>query len=173
MRLLKLLWTWLQVVGAAVAVVAVLWLGAQTLFHVKLLSVQTASMRPTFAPDDALIMRRIDPGQIKPGMIVSYRSARNPNELVTHRVVQAIPDKQSFRTKGDALGTADPAVRGSLLVGQVVTVLPGMGKILNWLRSWPGLIACVYVPVAAIAIQELYKLEQSYVRSRQYQLQRE
>src|SRR4051812_45749044 len=108
MRLLKLLWIWLQVAGVAVAVLAVLWLGAQALFHVRLLSVQTASMQPTFAPGDALVMRRVHSQQLYPGMIVSHHSARNPNELVTHRVVRVIPEKQRFQTKGDALGTADP-----------------------------------------------------------------
>lgn len=170
MRLLKLLWTWLQAAGAVVVLLTICWLVAQTCFGLRILTVQTGSMRPTFAPGDALIMRRADIGVLRPGMIVSYQSARNPNELVTHRLVRIISEKQSFQTKGDALATADPAVRGSLLSGRVVAVLPGMGKILNWLRSWTGLVVCIYLPVAAITLQELYRLERHYFRSRLYQL---
>jgi hypothetical protein len=103
-------------------------------------------------------------------MIVSYKSARNPNELVTHRAVRVINGGESFQTKGDALTVADPTVRGSLLTGRVVAVLPGMGKLLDWLHSWPGLVICVYLPVTAITFQELYRLERHYFRSRLYQL---
>jgi signal peptidase I len=164
MQLLRVLWLWLQAAGILVAIIAVCWLGAQACLHLRILDVQTGSMQPTFAPDDALIMQRLDVSALRPGMIVSYRSSRNPNDLITHRVAWVSSDGKSFRTKGDALGTLDPPVRSSLLVGRVVTILPGMGKILHWLRSWPGLITCVYIPVAAIIFQELYRLECHYTR---------
>jgi signal peptidase len=170
MRLLKALWMWLQICGALVATVAILWLSAQWAFHLKLLTVQTGSMRPTFKPGDALLLQRVDSSALKSGVVVSYRSSRNPNELVTHRVSQVHQGQGSFQTKGDALTVPDPTVRDSLLIGRVTTVLPGMGKLLNWLRSWPGLIVCVYTPVGIIAVSELYRLERSYTKSRAYHL---
>jgi signal peptidase len=170
MHALRFIWLWLQVSGACIAAVAVLWLGAQALFHVRLLSVQTGSMRPTFASGDALVMRAGGRQALRIGAIVSYHSSRNPNELVTHRVVAVSSGADSFQTKGDALNTADPTVRSSLLAGRVVTILPGVGRLLNWLRSWPGLVSCVYIPVAALGAQELYRLEQNLSRPRLYRL---
>ncbi|HSX05645.1 MAG TPA: signal peptidase I [Candidatus Saccharimonadales bacterium] len=158
-QLLRAVWLWLQVSGAVVAAVAVGWMSAQYAFHLKLLNVQTGSMRPTFSPGDALIMQHIAPTNLRVGMIVSYHSSRNPNELVTHRITAIFPEKQSFQTKGDRLGHPDPTVRDTLLVGRVVAILPDLGRPLNWLRTWPGLITSVYTPVVAIAISELYKLE--------------
>jgi signal peptidase len=165
---MRLIWSWLQIVGAAVALVAVLWLGVAYLFHLKLLNVQTGSMVPTFRPGDALIMQRLQPSKLKPGMIVSYKSSRNPNELITHRAVTI--GSQGFQTKGDAMHSPDPAVRNNLLVGRVVTVLPRMGRVLSWIQSLPGLIVCVYLPALAITIQELVRLERRYAKSHRYRL---
>ncbi len=164
----KLAWAWLQVAGGVLAGVALLWLAAQTVFHLRLLNVQTGSMRPTFRPHDALIMQRIQPAQLRPGMIVSYQSLRNPGELVTHRVVALTPG--GFQTKGDALNQLDPTVPDDRLVGQVAGVLPGLGRPLGWLRSWAGLVICVYIPAAAVILSELRRLEQHYARLRPYQL---
>jgi signal peptidase I len=159
---LKFVWAWLQIAGGAVAAMAICWLAAQYAFHLRLLSVQTGSMRPSFHPHDALIMRRITPDQLRVGMVVSYRSSHNPNELVTHRVVRVTA--QGFQTQGDALNMPDPMVQNSLLVGRVAVVLPRMGTPLDWLHTWPGLVACVYVPAAAIAISELRRMERSFAR---------
>lgn len=168
MRGLRILWIWAQVGGAVLATLAIMWLSAQWLFHLKILSVQTGSMRPSFSPGDALLLQRIQPSQLQHGTIVSYRSSRSPNELVTHRLVRV--GQGSFQTKGDALTIPDPVVRDSLLVGRVTAVLPGMGRLLNWLRSWPGLIAFVYVPVGMVVAGELYRLERYYRSRHIYQL---
>jgi len=127
-------------------------------------------MVPTFRPGDMLIMQRTQPQNIHPGTVVSYRSSRNPNELVTHRVVQA--SSKSFQTKGDALSTPDPGVKDSLLVGRVVAVLPRMGRVLTWVQSVPGLVVCVYLPAAIIATQELIRLERAYAKSHIYRLRK-
>jgi len=165
---MRFVWHWLQLVAGIVATAAVAWLLTAFIFHLKLLNVQTGSMVPTFRPGDALVMQRLQPTDLRPGMIVSYKSAKNPNELVTHRVVAV--SKTSFRTKGDALHTADPTVRSSLLVGKVVLVLPHMGRVLSWVQTLPGLIVCVYLPAAAITIQELIRLERRYAKSHTYRL---
>lgn len=158
----------MQAVGGVVAVLAIGWLLAQQLFGLKLLNVQTGSMRPTFRQGDALVMQRTRREQLAPGIVVSYRSPRNPNELVTHRVVRVLPGARSFQTKGDALSVPDPAVNDSLLAGRVVAVLPGLGRLLGWMASWPGLIVCVYIPAAAIAVSELARLERHYQRKNSY-----
>jgi signal peptidase I len=169
MRILRVTWLWLQLAGGLLAAVAICWLITQAAFHLRLLNVQTGSMRPTFRPGDALIMQKIS-GEPQVGSIVSYRSPRNPNELVTHRVVHVFPNVESFQTKGDKLSMPDPVVRDSLLAGHVVAVLPGMGRVLGWLQSWRGLVVCVYLPAAAIAISELRRYERSHNSKRLYRL---
>lgn len=149
---------WLQIVGGGMAALAITWLIAQAVLHLRLLNVQTGSMQPTFRPGDALVMRETNRDLPVVGSIVSYHSTRNPNELVTHRVVRVDAVTDSFQTKGDALTVADPPVRRTLLAGKAIAIIPGIGKVLGWLQSWPGLIACVYVPAAAIVVSELLQL---------------
>jgi len=144
------------------------WLVMSHLYNLRLLSVQTASMQPTFRPGDALIMRASSHAALLPGMVVSYRSSRNPNELITHRVVQV--SASSFQTKGDALTSPDPVVRKSLTMGRVVAILPGFGKLLGWLSSWLGLVATIYIPVTILIAQEIGRLQQHYRRTAKYTL---
>ncbi len=166
--MLRLFLTWVQACSATLVCVASVWLVAQFTFHLKLLNVQTNSMRPAFQHGDALILRRATSESLHPGMVVSYRSSRNPNELVTHRVVQI--DGDAFRTKGDALQVSDPTVRNSLLVGRVIGVVPGFGKVLGWLISWPGLTLCVYMPLASLLVTEVRRLSLHYMHTAKYSL---
>jgi len=168
MVLVRAVWHWLQIVGGVLATTAICWLAAQYAFHLRLLNVQTGSMQPAFRPGDALIMRQASRQDLHVGAIVAYHSPRNPSELVTHRVVKVVPG--SFQSKGDALTAPDPAVRDSLLAGRVVAMLPGLGRPLNWLRSWWGLAICVYLPAAAMTASELRRLERQYARIRAYRL---
>ncbi len=101
-------------------------------------------------------------------MVVSYRSSRNPRELVTHRLVYLRAGLAE--TEGDALTGPDPTVRATALVGRVLIVLPGLGRTLGWLRSWPGLITCVYLPALALVWNELGRFERHWKRRPRYRL---
>jgi hypothetical protein len=102
-------------------------------------------------------------------MIVTYHSSRNPAELITHRVVHVLSNAQGFQMQGDALSAPDPPVRSTALVGKVIVVAPGLGKILGWLQTWPGLICVVYIPVVSVTISELQRMERTLKKYRLYQ----
>lgn len=170
MKQARFIWRWLQISLATVAMCAALWLAAQYMFGLRLLAVQTGSMEPVFRPGDALIMQKAGLASIKVGQIVSYKSPRNPRELITHRVVAIDYQRQRFQTKGDRLSVADPPVRAGLLVGKVINILPGLGGVLTWLHSWPALVLCVYIPGIAIGLSELLRLERYMHRWLPYQL---
>jgi signal peptidase I len=159
---------WLQMFGGGLVLLAGGWLVTAHLLGLQLLAVQTGSMCPTFCPGDAVVMRRLSARSLRVGMVVSYRGNRNPNQLVTHRLLSLSRDEA--RTKGDALVVVDPPLRPSALVGQVVATLPVFGRALDFVRSWPGLVCCVYLPVAGIVYGELRRLERSTKRRRPYQL---
>lgn len=169
-RILSVGALWLTSLALMATVAAGSWLVAQHALHLRLLSVQTGSMRPLFGPGDAVIMRTLGAGQVHPGMVVAYHSPRNPGELITHRIIRVWGGGAKLQTKGDALTVADPPVRRSLLAGQVVLVLPSLGGVLDRLRSWPGLVATVYVPAGSITAYELYRLERRAFRGPTYRL---
>lgn len=160
MCLLKLLAVWLQAWACTLVAVAGMWLVLQYVGGWRLLQVQTDSMRPGIRPGDVLVMRPVAPQYVQPGMVVSYPSAHLHGELVTHRVFKL--QGTVLWTKGDALHTADPPVSTQLVHGQIVAVLPRMGAVFGWLRTWQGLAICVYVPAGAIVWSELRRLRHSY-----------
>ncbi len=123
--------------------------------HEKLLSVQTASMMPTFKPGDAVIVKlNIQNPAI--GSVITYRSPESPRVLVTHRLVQSRGDQ--LITAGDALKTPDKPVSKTQIVGEATTVLPGLGTWLDRLHQPLGLVAFVYVPAVVLVTIELKRV---------------
>ena len=142
------------------------WLGLQAVFRLQLLSVQTTSMRPTFDRGDMVVVQKT--GIPSLGAVITYKSPKNPRELISHRVIRIFPSQQSVQTKGDALSSPDPVITDRLIVGQVRLVLPHLGSVLGWLTSWPGLAVCVYLPATSLLWSELKRLERYYAKFRTY-----
>lgn len=159
---------WLQSIGALIAVLAGGWLLAAHLLGLQLLAVQTGSMCPSFCPGDGLVVRQATAAEMQPGNVVSYRSSHSPRELITHRLIAHSNGR--LQTQGDALTQPDPPIRASLLVGRIVAVLPGLGRLLDCLRSWPGLVAGVYLPALGLVYAELKRFEASWNAMRPYRL---
>jgi len=132
--------------------------------HDRLLSVQTASMVPTFRPGDALVVRPVALQQLQSGEVIGYRSSENARLIISHRLVRINKQNGWLTTAGDVLQTPDPAFPPSQLVGQVTAVAPGFGRLLDALRRPLGLILLVYLPAAVVVGIELVRLGRSYAR---------
>jgi signal peptidase I len=143
------MWLWLGVIAfVAFAAVAALQGGGM----VKLVTVQTDSMRPVMQPGDLLLDQRMDSSALQVGDIVT---ADNPvtHLLVTHRVtsIDPIAGGYALRLKGDANEFADGNVYS--VGGEVfhpVMTFPGMGAVVGWaddhrlllVLAWVGTVAC-------------------------------
>jgi signal peptidase I len=99
------------------------------------LRVSGMSMVPAMRPGDLITVERADAAEIAPGEIVVFaRSGR----LVAHRVmgITAHPDSANsgnqseklFQTRGDCSRRKDPIVRGSELLGRVIQIERGGGR---------------------------------------------
>lgn len=148
------------VLVVAAAVVLWLWQGQQ----LRLLSVASASMTPLLSEGDAIVVGWVNPLDIAVGDIVSYPSPHDESVLITHRVVQVMPETGRLVTKGDANASADPAIHGSRVIGTVSYRLPWLGRVLDSLRSWYGLVLAVYVPAALLLWGEARRLAGHYSR---------
>ena len=84
----------------------------------RLLSVQTASMVPTFRPGDAILIQPVSPSSLRPGDIVSYRSPLNPHLFISHRLVRIDRQTGQLITAGDALHTPDQPFSQLQVVGR-------------------------------------------------------
>ena len=113
----------------------------------SLLVVQTASMQPTLAPHDLVVVERIDPAQLVPGDVVSYRSLANPKVIITHRFISYDAVRDTYTMQGDGVQESDPPIPPSAIAGRVGWVVPGAGKLQKLLTRPLGLVILVDLPV--------------------------
>lgn len=111
-----------------------------------------------------MVLRPVNPLDIRKDDIISYRSTEDPSMVVTHRVLVTDPLTGQLITKGDANASIDPAFNGLEVMGRVAYVIPGAGRMLNLLHSWPGLVLAVYFPAALLLFGELRSLGKHYLR---------
>ena len=116
------------------------------------LIVLTDSMYPVIESGDLIICHTEDPEDIQVGdMIAFFDPAGNGSSIVTHRVMEVTEkDGQiAWRTKGDNNNTEDRLlVTADKLVAQYEgTRLKGMGNVALFMKTTPGLIVCVILPI--------------------------
>ncbi|MFL6237892.1 MAG: signal peptidase I [Actinomycetes bacterium] len=107
-------------------------------FHVRVSPVLTGSMRPTYAPGDVILTRRVDVHSLRPGDIAVFVP---PGETAAfaHRVtsVSTHDGQVVVTTKGDANPAADPwhAKLNGSTVPKVIGTLPAIGRPLTWIHT--------------------------------------
>lgn len=120
-------------------------------------AVLSGSMEPTLKVGSVEITKPFDPNNIQVGDIITFRSPRNPQLVVSHRVV-AITD-QGFITKGDANRDNDQlVVPPQNVVGKVVLHVPYVGYVIWALRTPLGFILALVVPATWLVILEIMNI---------------
>ena len=136
------------------------------------LIVLTDSMWPTIESGDLIIVKSVDPSEVKEGDVISFFDPQSDGSaVVTHRVLKQNataedglpsyfnPDNEPgiitengklvFYTQGDGNNTPDrvPVPAGELVGVWTGTRFKGMGNVAMFLQSTPGLILCIAVPI--------------------------
>lgn len=146
--------------------------GIPSIFGKSLLTVATDSMKPTFSSGDLIIMEKLEQNQVadlQVGDIITYRAPVDMNgdgftgDINTHRILEVDSEKQEFVTKGDNNALADNVgdyshtVSYHAVVGQYNGVkIPGLGRVLAFLRTSMGFFLCVVLPLILFFLYELY-----------------
>lgn len=156
-------WLLIAAVGCGLAfIVAVALVLMHWHLHGKqVLGVQTGSMRPFFAPGDAVIVQPVATkgrAAYRAGDIVAYRSLHDEAVVVTHRVVAVDQRTGWLTTKGDALQIGDPTIPPRLVIGKAEAVAPHLGTLLKTARQPIVLILAVYVPALGLVASEFRRL---------------
>ena len=155
-----------------------------TFFGRAPLIVLTDSMSPLIKSGDLIVVKSVDPAEVKEGDVISFFDpASSGTAVVTHRVlvsddeqkaqmnlpnthntdniqgIQGSGDNLIFRTQGDNNNTEDKdPVPASKLVGVWTgTTLRGLGKVAMFMQSTPGLILCIGVPIVLLVAYELIR----------------
>ena len=132
----------------------VVWLVAPLAVGWTPIGIETGSMTPAVRTGDVVLVDDADPGDLRPGAIVTFADESRDGRLVTHRVDE-LNDDGTFTTKGDA--NADPdsrPVRLDDVQGVGRAVVPAIGHPLLWLDAgdWAPLAGFVLVTLLAFRL---------------------
>lgn len=128
----------------------------------QLYIVEGGSMSPTFELGSIVLVRPLEPMEVRAGDIITYRDPdpEKAETIVTHRVMQVLPtEPPSFITRGDANDADDPLpLSGGNLIGRVYYSVPYIGYLFSFVRTRTGILLLVIVPALLIIGSELRKL---------------
>jgi signal peptidase len=123
---------------------------------------RSGSMSPALPAGSAIVVEPAGGGAVRPGDVITYRSALSRDLLITHRVLEVTRDplgRTAFVTKGDANEERDTGlVTADRLVGRVVLHVPHVGQAAQKLHTRAGFFALLVVPTALIIALELREL---------------
>ncbi|PQZ94906.1 signal peptidase I [Arthrobacter sp. MYb227] len=93
-------------------------------------TVLTGSMRPGFPPGTLMVVKPVDPNEIRPGDVVTYQLKPGEPTVVTHRVVgvgKTAGGEQRFTLRGDANNANDPLILPEQIRGSLWYSVPILG----------------------------------------------
>lgn len=138
--------------------------GVSSLLGYIPLTVESDSMKPTFAKNDLIIDREIDDvNDLKKGDVITFWTLIDGKKVKnTHRIVAVndVNGTKNFVTRGDNNGQDDDlSVYAGDIIGKWTNVkIGGFGKVMSFLRTKTGFFICILIPIALFFLFELYKL---------------
>lgn len=122
-----------------------------TVFGYSAAVVMSGSMSGTIEVNDLVINRKEDVYEV--GDVVTFDDG---SALVTHRIVEKTKD--GYITKGDANNGADgETITAEYIVGRVILVIPGIGLLIAYLKTTPGLVCLLIIGFLLIAMPILFR----------------
>ena len=135
---------------------------APNVFGYSAFRVLTGSMEPAIETDSLILVRRIDPSEIKEDDIISFYS-KDPSHggaVNTHRVVSVEQDGELwyYTTKGDANQIADKyIVTSNELIGKVIFTSHPLGIFVRLLANPLIFIPVILIPLFVILLSNLIR----------------
>ena len=135
--------------------------GVPSILGVRVFSIQTKSMYPTFEPGDLIFDKAVkDSSDLEIGDIITYWTVIDGQRVLnTHRIIQIYDGGgyRIFETQGDNNTIADAlTVHESEVVGKFNgTRMKGVGKVFDYLQTSTGFLLVVVIPVAIFFLYHL------------------
>lgn len=114
------------------------------------MSINAVEATGEFNENDLIIIKEIDPDDLKPGDVITYHDFRN-NRWITHRIFKDEINKDGervFITQGDTSPGVDQyPVTYDQVEGIYVTRFAGLGKTVDFLQSTEGVLVVLGIPL--------------------------
>lgn len=124
--------------------------------YLKIFIVQSGSMEPALKTGSLIFITHCNEYHV--GDIVT-RKTSNQNMTVTHRIVEKT-ENGKFITKGDANEDRDKGeIEKDNILGKVFLKIPFVGYLINYSKTFWGLIIFMIIPAGLIIFSELKKIK--------------
>ncbi len=152
-----------SIIVTLVVILALLLVGAR-LFGLKVYTVLSASMEPTYHTGSIIYVKTVDPFDLEVGDPITFML--NEDTVATHRIVEIVPDEEDedvlrFITKGDANENIDASsVHINNLIGKPVFTIPYLGYLSSFVQQPIGrtvAIATALLVVLLVFIPDIFK----------------
>lgn len=128
---------------------------APSVFGLQMYIVMSGSMSPAVEMGSLVLVEPMQPEEIEPGDIITFRGVTDSDNITTHRVV-GIEEENGlyYRTRGDANEVDDPMpVNSNQLIGKMKFTIPYAGYIFSFARTTKGIMTLISIGIAIILIE--------------------
>ena len=135
---------------AMAVIYAVLMVGVR-LFGIKVYTVLSGSMEPTYKTGSVIYVVNADEGELACGDPITFKLSGGT--VVTHRIVEIVNDsgKLMYRTQGDANDIPDGSlVNPDDVIGKAVFNIPYLGFVSDYIQKPPGLYVLIVSAAAVV-----------------------
>lgn len=116
--------------------------------------------KDSFAIGSLVLVKAINPEDIKVGDIITYDRKSEDSKLTTHRVVEINMEENgelSFTTKGDTNPSPDGTpVPEDIVLGKVIGSAPFLGYAVSFAQTRNGIIFLIFVSAGLIVIVKTF-----------------
>lgn len=130
-------------------------IGVPKIFGIRLFTVLSPSMAPTYNPGDLIYVVPTDAKEIKAYDVITF-VINEKLDVATHRVVSKEENSESFVTKGDANDNNDGEILAANIVGVVRFSIPKAGFVLTFFSSTAGRIVGITIVLTFLALIFLF-----------------
>jgi signal peptidase I len=139
----------------AILVVLALSIGPRFLAYETFI-VRSGSMEPAIRTGALVVVQPVQPSSVRMGDVITYRRPDDPDNTITHRVVEVRPAQNAgpvFRTRGDANNAIDPwEVQLQGIAWRVTFSVPFAGYLFAFTQQPAGRALFLIVPGAGLAL---------------------
>lgn len=139
------------------------------IFGHQLMTVLTGSMEPTIKTGSIILVKPIEKAdEFKAGDIITFFSAGEEHEVITHRIIEIklIKNELYYMTKGDNNNTKDLDLvpRTNIIAVYKNFTIPYLGYVFSFISSKNGILVILFVPGVLLILSQIMKIWKSILK---------
>ncbi len=154
--------------------------GVTAIFGYTVSSVQSGSMSGTFEKGDVIFAKQLSAEEVdklEVDDIISFHyldPETGEKKIVAHRIIEIAPNGGKITTQGDvakknnSISSIEYVSRGDVIAEYTGAKIPGLGNVVDFIRSPTGFFCCVLIPVFLFLFWQIYVFAKTLSDAKKY-----